>query len=120
MRHTKLLAIFALALFSVAAASAASAQEAYTSETESYSIELPSQSWKAVPRTDGVHEHTEFVYGDRTDGYLKVRREVVEAGTSLSEFARTQQDTKLRFLPGFVASGKEEPFAGRLKGIVTG
>ena len=47
MRHTKLLATCALALFSVAAAAAASAQESYTSETDSYSIELPSQAWKA-------------------------------------------------------------------------
>ena len=120
MLHTKLLATCALALFLVAAAAAASAQESYTSETDNYSIELPSQAWKAVPRTDGVHEHMEFVNGDRSDGYLRVRKEVVDGGTSLSDFARGQQDTKLRFLPGFVASGKEERFAGRLTGIVTG
>jgi hypothetical protein len=120
MRRTKLLATCALALFSLAAAAAAAAQESYTSETDSYAIELPSQVWKAVPRTDGVHEHTEFVNGDRSDGYLRVRKEVVDGGASLSNFARGEQDTKLRFLPGFVASGKEESFAGRLKGVVTG
>ena len=118
MRRTKLLATCALALF--AFAPAAAAQESYTSETGGYSVELPTQTWKPVPRTDGMHEHTEFVNGDRTDGYLRIRKEVVDGGTSLSDFARGQQDTKLRFLPGFVASGKEEPFAGRLKGIVTG
>ncbi|PYS78784.1 MAG: hypothetical protein DMF66_05100 [Acidobacteria bacterium] len=117
MRRTKLLATFVLALSSVAAAAA---QESYTSETDSYAVELPSQTWKAVPRTDGVHEHTEFINGDRSDGYLRVRKEVVDGGASLSNFARGEQDTKFRFLPGFVASGKEERFAGRLTGIVTG
>jgi opacity protein-like surface antigen len=66
MRRTKLLATCAVALAAVA--SAAAAQESYTSETDGYSIELPSQTWKAVSRTDGVHEHTEFVNGDRSDG----------------------------------------------------
>ena len=118
MRLMKLLATCAVALFAFAAA--ASAQESYTSEAGGYSVELPTQTWKAVPRTDGMHEHTEFVNGDRTDGYLRIRKEVIDGGTSLSDFARGQQDTKLRFLPGFVASGKEEPFTGRLRGIVTG
>jgi hypothetical protein len=121
MRRTKLLATFcALALLALAAAAAASAQEGNKGEDEDYSVELPTQTWKAVPRTDGVHEHTEFVNGDRADGYLRIRKEVVDGGTRLTDFARTQQDTKLRFLPGFVASGKEERFAGRLSGIVTG
>jgi hypothetical protein len=120
MRRTKLLAAFcALALFSLAAA-AASAQGGYTSEGEGFSVELPSQNWKAVPHSDGVHEHTDFVNGERADGYLRIRKEVVDGGTSLSDFARSQQDVKLRFLPGFVASGKEERFAGRLNGVVTG
>ncbi|HEX3560163.1 MAG TPA: hypothetical protein VHU19_13240 [Pyrinomonadaceae bacterium] len=119
MRRAKLLAVCIIA-FACAAAAAAAQEESYTSETDSYSIELPSQIWKAVPRTDGVHEHTEFVNGDRSDGYLRVRKEVVEGGASLSDFARGEQDTKLRYLPGFVASGKQERFNGRLTGVVTG
>src|SRR5690242_13468194 len=110
MRRTKLLATCAAALLALAAA--AHAQEAQTKETDDYSIELPTPTWKPVPRTDGVHEHTEFINGDRTDGYLRIRKEVVDGTTSLSDFARAQQDTKLRFLPGFVASGKEERFSG--------
>lgn len=117
MRRTKLLATCAVALLAFAAA--ARAQEPYTSEADGYSVELPTQTWKSVPRTDGVHEHTEFVNGDRTDGYLRIRKEVIEGGASLSDFARMQQDMKLRFLPGFVATGKEERFAGKLNGIVT-
>ena len=118
MRRMKLLATCAVALFAFAIAAAA--QESYTSETDSYAVELPSQTWKAVPRTDGVHEHTEFINGDRTDGYLKVRKEVVAPDTKLPDFARSEQDTKLRFLPGFVASGKDERFSGRLSGVVAG
>ncbi len=111
----------ALALMAslVAAASAVAAQEQpYTSETSEYALELPSEVWKAVPRPDNAHQHTEFVNGDRTAGYLRVRRGAVEGSADLREYARAEADTKLRFLPGFVG-GKDKRFAGRLSGVVS-
>jgi hypothetical protein len=116
MRRTTQLFICALAL--LACGAAASAQEQpYTSETERYTLELPSEVWKAVPRPDSEHRHTEFINGVRSDGYLRVRREAVGGDTKLLEFARAESDTKLRYQPGFVA-GKDERFAGRLSGVV--
>ena len=115
-RNTARLSACLLALFALA--SAARAQEPFTSETDDYTLELPTQTWKALPRTDGAHRHTEYVYGDRSDGYLRVRRGVLGGETSLNEFARAEADTKLRFLPGFVV-GKEAPFSGRLSGVVS-
>src|SRR5215213_7566265 len=63
-----------------------------------------------------THEHPEFVFGDRLDGFLTIRKEVVEAGTTPSELARRDQDLKLRFLPGFV-QGKTDSFNGTLDGV---
>jgi hypothetical protein len=114
---TKRLFICALALLALSA-SAATAQEPFTSETKDYALELPSTSWRAVPRPDSTHQHLEFVYNDRTDGYLRVRREEVESETKLADFARAHADTKLRYLPNFVG-GKDERFAGRLSGLVS-
>lgn len=92
------------------------AQQLYTHEKVDYTFELPSATWKAILEPDAAHEHPEFVFGDRLDGFLQIRKEVVEAGTTPSEVARRDQDLKLRFLPGFV-EGKEEPFKGRLDGV---
>ena len=117
MRRTKRLLICALALLA-SAVPAATAQEQFTSETKDYALELPSTAWRAVPRADSAHQHVEFVYNDRTDGYLRVRREEVEGDTKLADFARAQADTKLRYLPNFVG-GKDERFAGRLSGLVS-
>ena len=114
---TKRLFACALALLACAA-QAATAQESRTSETKDYALELPTEAWRAVPRPDNAHQHTEFVNGDRTAGYLRVRREEVESNTELREYARAESDTKLRFLPGFVG-GKDERFAGRLSGVVS-
>lgn len=107
----------ALALLACAA-QAATAQESNTSETKDYALELPTEVWRAIPRAAGSHQHPEFVNGDRTAGYLRVRREEVESNTELREYARAESDTKLRFLPGFVG-GKDERFAGRLSGVVS-
>lgn len=107
--------IFALVLVGLITP-VALAQQLYTHEKVDYSFELPSTTWKAILEPDAAHEHPEFVYGDRLDGFLTIRKEIVDAGTTASELARRDQDLKLRFLPGFV-EGKEERFNGRLDGV---
>ena len=92
------------------------AQEVFTNDKIEYSVELPSPTWRIITEPDAVHEHTEFVYGDRLDGYLQIRKEVVDAGTTPADLARRDQDQKLRFIPGFV-EGKQEDFRGRLNGV---
>lgn len=106
--------VFALVLIGLMTP-AALAQQVYTHEAVEYTFELPSPTWKSILEPDAAH-HPEFVYGDRLDGYLTIRKEVVDPGTTAGELARRDQDLKLRFLPGFV-EGKQEPFNGRLDGV---
>jgi hypothetical protein len=96
---------------------AASAQQLYTHEKVNYSFELPSATWRTILEPDEAHENPEFVYGDRLDGYLTIRKEAVEAGTTPRDVAQRDQDLTLRFLPGFV-QGKQDPFNGRLDGVM--
>lgn len=96
--------------------SVVSAQQTYSNAKVEYTFDLPSPTWRAILEPDAAHEHPEFVYGDRLDGYLTIRKEVVDAGTTPSQLSRSDQDTKLHFLPGFIP-GKEEPFNGRLDGV---
>ena len=93
------------------------AQQLYTHDKVDYSFELPSPTWKSILEPDAAHEHPEFVFGDRLDGFLTIRKEVVDAGTSAGEVARRDQDLRLLFLPGFV-EGKQENFDGRLDGVM--
>lgn len=113
MQVLRMILAFALLTLSF---SLVSAQRLFTSDKIDYSIELPSDTWRVITEPDAAHEHVEFVYGDRLDGYLQIRKEVVDAGTSSSNVARRDRDTKFRFHPGFV-EGKEESFSGRLSGV---
>jgi hypothetical protein len=106
---------FCLVMFPLMAP-VALAQQVYTHEKVDYSFDIPSPTWRAILEPDAAHEHPEFVYGDRLDGFLIIRKEIVEAGTTPAELARRDQDLKLRFLPGFV-EGKTDPFNGRLDGV---
>ena len=116
----RLLTIAALALAICAASPAARAQDAqtYTTDKIEYALELPNATWRAVPRADGMHEHVEFVYGDRADGLLRVRKELVDDGAKLEDIARRDKDNKLRFRSGYV-EGRQDSFPGRLKGIAS-
>jgi len=107
-----------LALASILAltSAVATAQKTFTSDNAGYTLELPSERWRVTQEPDGLHEHAEFIYGDRNDGYLRIRKDVVEAGTTVSGISQRDQDQKLKFQTGYV-QGKEEKFVGRLNGM---
>ncbi len=100
-------------------AQAAAQAVTFGREGVEYTLELPSPRWQAVRRFD-VHEHYEFVNGeDKADGYLRVRRSLVEAGTTVRDMY-LGDEADLKFLPGFVACGscEGEKFSGMLNGAI--
>ena len=115
---TAFVAFFIMAAFGLAASNpGARAQEhSYTSAKVEYVVDFPSPTWRLVDEPDDVHLHAEFVYGDRNDGYLRIRKENLDEGLPVREFARRDQEQKVHFLPGYV-DGKEESFSGRLAGF---
>lgn len=113
-------AIFFLGLLVILAFSSAApdrragAQEhSYSSAKVNYTLEFPSAMWRLVGEPDEIHQHAEFVYGDRNDGYLRIRKETLGEGLTISEFSQRNQSA--HFLPGYV-DGKDDPFTGRLSG----
>lgn len=83
----------------------------------SYTFEIPEPLWKVVAKPSALIPNVEMVYGDRMDGYLEIRKLVSNEEEAMSDVVTREQDTKLQFLPGFVA-GKDENFAGNLKGKI--
>jgi hypothetical protein len=112
----RLTIFLALASIFTLGSAAARAQQTFASDNADYTLELPSEKWRVTQEPDSLHEHAEFIYGDRNDGYLRIRKEVVEAGTTPSDISQRDQDQKLHFMTGYV-EGKEEKFAGRLSGV---
>jgi len=89
---------------------------AFADPNVDYSFSLPDAKWKQVVKASAMNPNVEYVYGERRDGLLEVRKLVVGKDSMMADVIRDQEQ-KLQFLPGFVA-GKEETFAGKLKGSV--
>lgn len=117
MRRLKIFSFHLTVIVLLAATTAAAQTQTFTTDKLEYAFDLPSSTWRVMAEPDSVHQHLEFIYGDRNDGYLRIRREVVDAGTSPSDVAQRDQDQKLRFMTGYV-DGRQEKFAGRLSGVV--
>jgi hypothetical protein len=90
--------------------------ETFSSPNVEYSFALPDAKWKITVRPSETSPNVEYVYGERADGHLEVRRLAASKDMLVSDMVRDEEQ-KLQFLPGYVA-GKEENFTGRLRGIV--
>lgn len=105
----------AAAVFVFAAGASAQVNN-FTDAAVDYSFAVPEGKWKMTVKPSATSPNVEYVYGDRLDGHLEVRRMTVAKDALMTDIVQ-EEEQKLRFKPGFV-SGKEENFAGKLKGEI--
>lgn len=90
----------------------------FTRDDIEYVIELPSPAWQVVSRVD-VHDHFEFINGnDPLNGYLRLRKVLVDQPTSASELFRREEKWELQHLRGYMVCSECDgvAFEGRLSG----
>lgn len=88
---------------------------AHAQDDTQYSILAP--GWEKAAFTDGAKiDRVEYIYGDRKNGLLKIKRIRLERGESIENVVSRDTDSIHRFLPSYVA-GSTERFAG---GTMTG
>lgn len=109
--------VFFAALSVFFAANAFAQAQTFSDLNAAYTFQLPEATWKQTVKPTAGSSNVEYVYGDRRDGHLEIRKVTIAAGELISDVILREQEQKLQFLPGFVA-GKEENFAGALKGKV--
>jgi hypothetical protein len=108
---TTLRRMMGVIFMAVACASMAGAQD-----ESQYSISLPA-GWEKAAFTDGAKiDRVEYVYGDRKNGLLKIKRVRLEPGESVEAVVAKETDGSYRFLPSYVA-GRSERFSG---GVMSG
>ncbi|MEO7673959.1 MAG: hypothetical protein ABIU09_07765 [Pyrinomonadaceae bacterium] len=115
-KRTRFVSLLALAVGLVFAASAAAQGESFSNPDVEYGFELPDAKWKMTVKPSATTPNVEYVYVDRNDGHLEVRKLNVLNKAAVTQIIRDEEQ-KLQFLPGYVA-GKEEPFSGFLNGTV--
>ncbi|CAN5267877.1 hypothetical protein BH10ACI1_BH10ACI1_00850 [soil metagenome] len=107
---------FSLVIGLLLAVSAFAQSKIFSDASVEYTFELPEAAWKMTAKPSDISPNVEYVYGDKSDGHLEVRKLTVKANELLSETITTEE-RKLQFLQGYVA-GKEEQFQGLLNGKI--
>lgn len=90
--------------------------DTFSDANADYIFDLPAAEWKMTAKPSALSPNVEYVYNDRRDGHLEIRKLTLKPGALLSDLVRDEEE-KLQFLKGFVA-GKEENFAGKLRGTI--
>ena len=90
--------------------------ERFSDANVDYGFDIPETKWKMTVKPSATSPNVEYVFGDRNDGHLEVRRLKVANNAILADIIRDEEQ-KLQFLPGYVA-GPDENFTGRLRGSI--
>lgn len=98
------------------AVSAFAQTETFSDSNVEYQFNLPNATWKMTVKPSAMSPNVEYVFGDRQNGHLEIRKLAVKADDLLSDVIAGEEQ-KLKFMQGYVA-GKEENFAGNLRGTV--
>jgi hypothetical protein len=115
MLNIRTIAILAAFLFFVPLGAVAQ-ESTFSDPNVDYSFILPDPGWKQIAKPSATSPNVEYVYNDRREGHLEIRKLAVTKNAILTDIMR-DEETKLQFLPGYVA-GKEENFSGALRGGV--
>ncbi|MBS1794206.1 MAG: hypothetical protein JSS81_10150 [Acidobacteria bacterium] len=115
MKLNKLSVLFSVVAGLLLAFSAFAQSKTFSSVNVDYTFDVPNETWKMISEPSSTSPNVEYVYGERSAGYLEVRRLTVKADDLIADVIAGEEE-KLKFLQGYVA-GKEENFAGNLKGM---
>src|SRR4051812_34808641 len=105
-----------LGFLALSVSGAAAQGTVFSDPSVDYTFTVPEGKWTMTVRPSATNPNVEYVYGDRRDGYMTIRKLTVAKDAVLSDVIQDEaQNVQLR--PGYVAN-KEENFAGKLRGSV--
>jgi hypothetical protein len=116
MKATRIFIFFLVVCGILSAAPSMAQGTKFTDASVDYSFEVPDDRWKMTVKPSAARPSVEFVFVDRNDGHLEVRKMTVARDAILGDIIRDEEQ-KLQFLPGYVA-GPDETFTGRLRGSI--
>jgi len=113
-------AVIIVMLICLTSLTAAAQSWTFARDGVEYVVDLPSATWRVIPRVD-VHEHVEFVNGNNeVDGYLRLTEILVDSGTTVANVIQSDEKWHLQRLPGYVVCSdcKGDSFSGYLSGAI--
>jgi len=116
MKLNKFALLFSVVLGLFVALPVVSQTDTFSDPNAEYTFSVPDPQWKMTSKPTAISPNVEYVFKDRQDGHLEVRKITPKPDALLTETIRDEEN-RLQFLTGYV-TGKEEQFVGKLKGMV--
>jgi len=116
MKSTRVHILYTIALSLILGVIAFGQAGTFSDPSAEYTFDIPDERWKMTVKPSATKPNVEYVFVDRNDGHLEVRKVSVTKGALLADIIR-EEEVKLQFLHGYVA-GKDENFSGRLRGSI--
>jgi len=108
--------LLALAIITLSVCGAAAQGTTFSDPSVEYSFNVPDDKWTMVVKPSATNPNVEYVYGDRRDGYMTIRKLTVGKDSVMSDVIQDEAQS-VQFRPGYVAN-KDETFTGKFKGTV--
>ena len=116
MKTRSLSFLFSVAAVFLISVSAFAQSATFEDANAEYTFDLPQSNWKLTVKPSATSPNVEYVYDERQNGHLEIRKQKLKSGATLADIMRDEEE-KLQFLPGYVA-GKEENFKGTFDGKI--
>ncbi len=116
MKSHKFSFVVFVSLLALACLSAVAQTEVFNDPTVDYTFTVPEEKWKMTVKPSATSPNVEYVYGDRSDGHLEIRRLTVPKDSVMTDVVQ-DEEKRVQFRQGFVA-GREENFTGKLRGAI--
>jgi len=116
MRSTTYSIALLLSVLAISAGAVFAQGDVFSHPDVDYTFSLPDARWKMIGRPSATSPNVEYIFGDRRDGHLEVRRITVARDAVLSDVVQ-DDEAKRQFLPGYV-TGRDENFTGKLRGTI--
>jgi hypothetical protein len=116
MLQTHKIILFLLILTGASLAAYSQSASTFSDPNVEYTFMLPDAGWKMITKPSATSPNVEYVYNDRREALMSVRKIAITKDAPLSDVIRSEE-AKVQFFPGFVA-GKEENFSGNFRGSV--
>ncbi len=116
MKFSRYTFLFALIIGLFSAFGVFAQNTTFSDPNAEYTFIVPDAQWKMTVKPSATTPNVEYVFNDRQDGHLEVRKLTVKPTDTMAEIIRGEEE-RVQFLPGYV-SGKQEQFAGNFKGSI--
>jgi len=116
MRSHKFSFVVFVSLLALTAFAAVGQNDVFNDPTVDYTFAVPEAKWKMTVKPSATSPNVEYVYGDRADGHLEIRRLTIPKDSVMTDVVQ-DEEKRVQFRQGFVA-GREENFTGKLRGSI--